>query len=288
MEKPSDVPDNPDSRPYKWFVSGTPIETSPGNFEGSMSTLKRKSWAAEDSPFHYCRSDILKAWGTAFKNFLDSKDKGQTDETINRKKGALADAESHFPSMLPLFLIRRTDLSKLWGHDLVTLPDLTIRRMPYSTSQELLLKIAELRSIITEQIHIARAKVYKTWVRNGRNGPEPNLSNDVVLRLTYRLRVLASLPGMIDLIRERGLSLTQKEAVENRWFLSDSRSPWRSKVAEICTSSGKLDAIKHLLTKHLKNGEKVVIVSEFAVAAVVISLVGIFHRGQHCQSKRGS
>ena len=115
---------------------------------------------------------------------------------MTRKKGLLKDAEDHFPSMVLLFLIRRTDLSKLWGHDLVTSPKLTIQRMSCTISPALLGKIAELRTVITQQIYAARQKARKTWVKSGRYGSEINLSNKVVLSLTYRLRVLADLPGM--------------------------------------------------------------------------------------------
>ena len=42
------------------------------------------------------------------------------------------------------------------------------------------------------------------------------------------------------------MSLTLKEAVDNRWFLSNPRSPWRRQVAELCISSGKMEFIEHL------------------------------------------
>ena len=68
------------------------------------------------------------------------------------------------------------------------------------------------------------------------------------LNFTYRLRVLAAFPAMVDLIVEDKLKCTLKEALEKKWWESDETSPWRSRVGELCALSGKMMALKDLLT----------------------------------------
>lgn len=81
------------------------------------------------------------------------------------------------------------------------------------------------------------------------------------------------------------MNLTQQEAVENRWLLSDKYSPWQIQGTEVCFDSGKMNFITSLLTERL---ERVIVVSKFAVVAEVISLVCIFPGEQYYQSERGS
>ena len=71
------------------------------------------------------------------------------------------------------------------------------------------------------------------------------------LNLTYRLRVLATLPAMVDLIVKDQLKCTLKEALEKKWGESDEISPWRSRVGQLYASSGKMKALKDLLTVRL-------------------------------------
>ena len=58
--------------------------------------------------------------------------------------------------------------------------------------------------------------MFKKWVRNGKVGLEPTVSDTRMLRLTYRLRVLSSLSNMVNLVIERNLSLILTKATENR------------------------------------------------------------------------
>ena len=63
-------------------------------------------------------------------------------------------------------------------------------------------KIATLRDEITADIQKERHTMHGKWLRHGLKGREPNVSNKVVLRMTHRLRILADLPNMVDLIGE--------------------------------------------------------------------------------------
>ena len=56
---PSGTPGYENQCPYKWYLSGTPIDTSPDNFTGSVSTLERDSWSEPESPFYYCQVSFL-------------------------------------------------------------------------------------------------------------------------------------------------------------------------------------------------------------------------------------
>ena len=54
--------------------------------------------------------------------------------------------------------------------------------------------------------------------------------------MTHRLRILADLPNIVDLVREETLSF------------SDEMSPWHRRVADIYQSSGKTNFLRKLLT----------------------------------------
>ena len=69
--------------------------------------------------------------------------------------------------------------------------------------------------------------------------------------MTHHPRILADLPNMVDLIGEKRLAYTLIEALENRWWLSEIKSPWRSRVAELCKSSGRIGFVKKLVTNDL-------------------------------------
>ena len=92
--------------------------------------------------------------------------------------------------------------------------------------------------------------------------------------LTYRLRVLATLPAIVDLIVDK-LKCTLKEALEKKWWESNETSPWRNRVGELCASSGKIKALKDLLTVRLPLSEKVIIITDFSVVAEKIYLVSL-------------
>ena len=100
-----------DQRPYKWYLSGTPIDTSPADFAGSISTMEKTSWSEPESPFHFCRVSVQQRWGKLFTNYLNAKER--SSRSINEWKEHLAEAEAEFPLTLTRFLIIRTDNSQL-------------------------------------------------------------------------------------------------------------------------------------------------------------------------------
>lgn len=108
---PEETPGYKDQRPYKWYLSGTPIDTSPADFAGSISTIKRTSWSERESPFHFCRVSVLLRWGKLFMNYLNAKE--WSSQSINEWEEHLAEAKAEFPLTLTRFLIRRTDNSQL-------------------------------------------------------------------------------------------------------------------------------------------------------------------------------
>ena len=87
--------------------------------------------------------------------------------------------------------------------------------------------------------------------------------------------MLASLPIMVDLIVEDKLKCTLKDAVEKKWWESDETSPGRSRVVELCASSGKMKALKEFLTVRLLLNEKVIVIIDFPVVAKIIDLVSL-------------
>ena len=57
----------------------------------------------------------------------------------------------------------------------------------------------------------------------------PVTNMGTVTETDANMRLRLNTKEVIDLVRERHLSLAHKEAVENRCFLSDKRSPWPRK-----------------------------------------------------------
>ena len=263
-----------DDRPRKWFLSGTPIDTSPGDFIGSMSCLERPSWSKKDeSPYYNCKSAFMERWGKAFMSYLNANDKGQQEKTIAEKRNELLEAEEYFPETLPLFLIRRTDKTLLFGEELLKLPDLHVKIVECTTPPPLKTKIQDIRTQIINDLAEEREKARRDWVKNGSLGAAPLLANKKVLTLTHRLRVLADLPGMVDLVRAQRLACTFNEAQKMKWWLNDEKSPWRKRVAEVCKGSGKVAFLENLLTRTLPSNEKLVCVTDFPIVAELLSLV---------------
>lgn len=62
-------------------------------------------------------------------------------------------------------------------------------------------KIKGVRDEISKDIRAKILRKHRQWIRNNKAG-EAHVSNNVLLRMRYGLRVLADLPGMVDLIRE--------------------------------------------------------------------------------------
>lgn len=264
-----------DNRPYKWFLSGTPLRNSPEDFAGTMYCLERPSWSEETSDYYRCRMPSMLAWGKAFTTYLNAEEKEQTSATIAAKRASLVDAELHFGIQLPKFLIRRTESSRLFGNHLIQLPTIQYRCINCKTNKTLLKEINSVRDDIVRGLEKERKEKEQLTIERGVSDGQVFVSDKKVLSMIYRLRVLATLPAMVSLVRKRGMNLTLREAIHNGWWLNDKTSPWRSLVNDVCRESDKVHLIRRLLTDPtmVPSEDKLVVVTDFAVVGELLALV---------------
>ena len=107
--------------------------------------------------------------------------------------------------------------------------------------------------------------IKKIGQRHGSHGQKPCTNDKVVLRMTYRLRILADLPNMVDTIRERRLSYRPVENLPEKGSLSKFQSVWRSRATELCKPCGNIGFVKKLLINDLLPDKKVIIVTDLPV-----------------------
>lgn len=79
-----------------------------------LTTLCRKSWSNEDSKYLNCQPHFVERWVTAFKTYLNVRERGQQEQINQLKRIGLQKAEARFPSTLPLYMMRRIDNNALF------------------------------------------------------------------------------------------------------------------------------------------------------------------------------
>lgn len=108
------------SVPVKWVLSGTPWEKSPSDLAGPLSTVERPSWSNVRSPFALCTATSIQSLALRHKTLLLDVSRGK----ISGSHQDCKNLSTAMAQMLPRFILRRTDETKLFGRRVNKLPPL--------------------------------------------------------------------------------------------------------------------------------------------------------------------
>ena len=182
----------PDFKPFKVFMSGTPIDATPTDVLGVLTALHDKDW--EDDPTHEmycCRPSHIEKLGTEMSSLI-RRNVGVDDPDFKRITAEPGAA-------LPLFLFRRNESSKWFGHPLVVLPDMrfTTYRIPFPGDCQKAKQEINQAWIVNMQRKLAKA--IEAWKGKSEKtgGPQPVKVTDHTFEgVSRKLRIVATLPWM--------------------------------------------------------------------------------------------
>ena len=258
--------------PYKWMMSGTPFEVSPNDLEGYIGVLETPEWKA-DERLRECTVERLQDMGKRFGALV----RGKAFETFE----PLAE---EFGRLLRTLMIRRVTETDWWGGPIVELPPHEHRDIDCGLDP----RYAE--AVRTEQERVRRnyeakfAEVHNHWVTAGRPGGvdlEPKPSHYRFFTANWKSRLFASIPALAHLAEREELELTAPELKGMRVYDENEdendQSVYEQYLDQIVRSSAKIRQIGVILdllgTDYKDRKEKILIMTEFPVAALIIYLV---------------
>ena len=241
-------PVNPNSRPHKWGLSGTPWEKSPADMLAFLKALFSPAWDKKDSPYFDLRpdaiTDLAKRHSKIVKQVTEDKSMTFDDPAVHQIIDILK-------NLFPKFMIRRTDDSEMFNRRVVDLPPLEVTWVPFTTPSDLKDRIADYRKSVASREKAAHKKALAVWAKVNRNkspaqqAPKPLAPNDSnrTHSPNHVLRVLADFPYLINYVYDNG-----GVEIESCFTLKDIKTRkdvFLSHLREILDSSPKYE---HLLS----------------------------------------
>ncbi|KAL9635529.1 MAG: hypothetical protein Q9204_002594 [Flavoplaca sp. TL-2023a] len=279
------------SVPNKFFLTGTPWERSPLNMEGHLHCLRQPGWSRPDSPFH----------GLTVDNFADlTKRHGNIIKAIENEQAISVSSTdcrkliTDIRSLLPLFMIRRTDESVMWGKRLIPLPPLHVDWRAFETPRQYREAITANRQMEAHKELTRYQEAYQNWAKKNQKLPSEHQSAKPAAPTSsmrkkapnLRLRTVATFPALVDYLRDENDDLVPSAlTIED---IDKRRDLFLRNLGPILDNSPKYQAILELIDGiwpapnepgHFRKGhDKLVVVSVFPIAAWLVT-EGLRRRG---------
>jgi SNF2 family DNA or RNA helicase len=262
--------------PYRWFLSGTPFEVSPMDISAYMRTLESASWQTHDQ----LRSCTTEAMSKLSSEFATLSRRGQTGEEFDK-------VATSFRRVLQQLMIRRTDQSKWFGKPVVELPPHESRDIQCPLLPRYLPMVKELEQRgrnVFRQIYKQATKEKRGRQKKGKFDVQ-KMAMNLYYRssISHKLRLIASFPALVDFVSDLGMELTWEEL--RSYGLRDEdldKTPYIQHLDDIIASSSKATEIRQLVdslkTDYLNRPEKLVILTCFPTAVILLYRVSVFNK----------
>lgn len=255
----------PDARPWKIFMSGTPVEISPADLAGPVSTMESEEWKDKDHPYHSCRHLYLKDLAKTFASYVKTGI-APTDtkiESICKK----------FSSILPKLMLRRSENAKWFGHEVLDLPPLRQLEKSVPFPQEYQQVMRQQHAIFQARMTADLDAAIEAWKQAGSNGSQPTASSEkAYLNNSRRMRMIAGIPYLAKYFTENpNIRLTNEEVLRNDWL--GQKSPLYQQIPLIYKHAPKLHFLQKIMNEKLGTDEKLVVVTNWTATADLITSV---------------
>ncbi|KAI9750294.1 MAG: hypothetical protein M4579_006527 [Chaenotheca gracillima] len=265
--------------PYKWMLSGTPFEVSPRDLLGYITALYSTAWDT-DPVLSMCTPSKIEQLGSAFEMCVKSGD---------REKAA--DIAQDFQKVLKRLMIRRRAASRwLDDKELVHLPPVESKDIECDFPNEYRPALKALQAERHKQLIEDFKLRTRRWEMSTdpRKGERPNgASLGAYMSLAFTLRLISTVPFLVRLSHDRGMSMTGSELKANNWVTTDQGNPYVENLETIVKSSPKLRALGDIVAKLGQdvdgNPEKLVVMSFSPVIAFVVYRYLVSHLRQRAE-----
>ena len=191
------------SIPIKWFLTGTPWERSPLNMEAHLHCLRLESWFDISSKFHGLTAENFQKVITLHTTIVKAVEAG---ENISVSSAECRKLISNIRRLLPLFMIRRTDETKMWGERLLDLPPLHVAWRHFNTPLEFQKDVALKRARVAQkeieqyrqQLNEWRSKFRSRPINQRPPKPSAPTSDTRKKAPNLKLRTIATFPALVN------------------------------------------------------------------------------------------
>ena len=274
----------------KWFLTGTPFESSPGQMMWWISTLestwvqilatqKQRPWPRRD---HYqrqlnaCKLDKIKELDMVHRRLV----KDNVADPQRRKDHAL-----RLSTVLnTLWLKRNAGLSRFFRQSLTNVPPNVHTTVTCTLPPKFIDVVNSDVMVVTKGLVKKLEAAIQEWEQSWpRVKPRPQMDMNNWLMKNRRLRVISSFPRLGTLKSTRKLELTGEESMgkENKWVvktsqstyaLEETESPYEEHLEDICAEDNcpKIKAINELIDIKWDKGEKAVFCTMGPVNALIL------------------
>ena len=262
------------NRPFKWALSGTPFEKSPGDLAGHFRCLQQKPWEKPDHPLYIATEAGMKDLISDYKKLVSSA-KASDDSDVQK-------VISQMYVLLRHVMIRRRQSSKFWDKKLLDLPPYKIRMVECPTKPAWTNDILQLSQQVFQELQKDFQERLQAWEDHGKHGQAPTMSETKLKSVSFLLRLCAGFPEFIRMHeRDEEAPLRAKELDEQRVWADLKNSPYGKNVSALRASSSKMDKLFEVLALHLgkpakgKRQNKVLIISNHPAVTAAIKTVSI-------------
>ena len=279
-------PQRPRYVPVKWFITGTPWERSPDDFAAALQTIEVADWSNPSSPYYSLRHENIVELAKEHESHLKKALKAEEDPDSSHGIQII----NKIRSIIQLFMIRRTDDSYIHGYKVVRLPQCTVEWAEFTTPTSLAARIDGYRKQVSKEEREAYLKAIKKWkeanlhkpIQKRDRQPEAPLDHNRRTAPSYRLRILADFPGLIDhLFDDNGGQLPSAFTIAD---LDERNVVFKHALPSILATSPKYQAIVKLVNGSwptdpvnnaslMKPTDKLVVITCFPMSAWLIAQV---------------
>ena len=277
-------------RVRKWFMSGTPFESSPDQMANWYLALER-SWPQELAPttVPWARRDEYRE-NLQFCTYSEIKKMGKRHkQLIKTENPDPAELSAHFEvlsKLLKTSWIRRTPKSIFLGKEVLDIPPLTHQDVDCFVPPQFKVMMSSETDIISNAVRAEHDVALKTWNDNGQHGPQPVLQIISWLKHARRMRILSTFPRLGTLAATKNLTFSGKEDREKGWVrpkkdkvyeLEEVDSPYERWIEDICShhNSSKMECIDQLIRDTWDQGEKAIFVTMGPTSALILYWVSV-------------
>jgi hypothetical protein len=274
------VPGNP----AIWGYSGTPFDHSPRCLQGILTAIERQGvkrdpmstdtrWSS-DALYRQFTGHVFEKLCNDFTEFAKIKKPSQD---------ALDSIFKRLHPFLTTFMIRRTQDTQWFGHELVELAPNIHQDISLTHNCKWSEAIAALEPSLSAEMAVRLRSIQKTWDKtpaHQRSSTRPQaLGFRNTVNAKYQLRILATCPSLVKFLQKNN-PLTLKNDEMKQWRNNnEKRSPYSRDLREIFENSPKLMWLRKFLidldeTRDAQgNEQKVIILTNFNCIGLITKLV---------------
>ena len=255
----------PTARPWTVFMSGTPVEISPADLAGPVSTMETEEWQKKNNIYHECRHSYLTNLAKTFGSFVKMG--------VATTHAKIEEVCREFSQILPKLMLRRSEDASWFGHEILDLPP----RRQYEKTVPFPLEYQELmrqqHAIFQAQLKVDVDAAVEAWEQAGSKGIKPTMSSaKAYLNNARRMPMIAGIPYFAKYFTENpNVKLNNQDVLKNGWL--GRNSPFYSHIPLIYKYASKLQFLQRLMTERLKPDKKLVVATNWTATADIITSV---------------